>query len=85
MSLIVCYAFLMKRLIFLVAFNGLLLREKVYVTKFDCSLVYFIMKSLKLMIFKMIYFLKNVDDFDYFQNDTMSINRECFYWFDDYE
>lgn len=79
MSLIVCYVFLMNKLIFLVAFNGLLLREKVYVMKFDCSLVFFIMKSLKLMIFKMIYFLKDVDGFDYFQNDTMSINRECFY------
>ena len=84
MSLITCYAFLKKILIFLIAFNGLLLIKKVYVMTFDCSLVFFIMKSLKLMIFKMIYFLKNVDDFDYFQNDTMSINRECFYWFDDY-
>ena len=85
MSLITYYAFLVKKLISLVAFNGLLLIKKVYFMKFDCFLVFFIMKSLKLMIFKMIYFLKDVDGFDYFQNDTMSINRECFYWFDDYD
>jgi hypothetical protein len=79
MSLVVCYAFLVKKLIFLVASNGLLLVKKVYAMMFDCSLEFFIMKSLKLMIFKMIYFLKDLGGFDYFRNDTMLINHECFY------
>lgn len=45
-SLVTCYVFLKKRLIFLVAFNGLLLEGKAGAKSWGCFLEFFIGKSL---------------------------------------